>query len=129
MDNMLIKRLRAVFLVILIVASGSLSATSKPADLLVKSPNGELVVVLSLQDGQPFYSVRNRGAALVEPSLLGLNVAGGDYGPEHEFLAKPDNSRLGLNVAGDHHIQIAGFGKLALVSHARQSRDESWDAV
>ena len=56
-----------------------LSLTSVQADEKIVSPNGKVILTLSMDQGQPSYQVAYDGQTVIVPSVLGLVTNIGDY--------------------------------------------------
>ena len=56
-----------------------LSMTSVQAEEKIVSPNGKVVLTLSMDQGQPSYQVAYDGQTVIVPSVLGLVTNIGDY--------------------------------------------------
>ncbi len=61
-------------------------------EVVVSSPDKQLVVKLSVQDDQPFYSVTYRNKVMLEKSPLGLLTNEGDFSKNMKYISKSENT-------------------------------------
>jgi len=73
----------------------------------VKSPNGNIVLNFTIEDGRPTYSMSYKGKEVVRPSHLGLE------------LAKDKHASMGLN----ERDLMSGF---SLFKEETSEFDETW---
>jgi len=65
-------------IVTILIAFISIACTTKTPDDQVKSPDGNLVVNVWVEQGRPYYSASYKGEAIIRTSALGLVLMNGD---------------------------------------------------
>lgn len=60
-------------------------------NLSITSPDGQLSVSISVQEGKPMYAVMYKGKAFLEPSPLGLKTNEGDFTSGMKYVGKEES--------------------------------------
>lgn len=79
--------MKPILLSLALVATGAFAQT-------VTSPNGNLVVDFTMDQGMPAYSVAYRGVTFLEPSALGLKTNIGDFTKDLELIKVSDQKEI-----------------------------------
>jgi hypothetical protein len=84
--------MRIKIIAILVVFGSSFTQETDAQQTVVSSPDGQLRVTVSVDEGRPVYAVTYKGKTFLEPSPLGLQTNEGDFTAGMKYVGKEENT-------------------------------------